>query len=350
MARAKKPTKKKFTGTKGRLLFLQRYLLEHTDDNHVITTEDLLKLYRENGFKCQRTTIPDDFAALIDSGMDIIIEQVSRNETSMNAYHIGTRLFELPELKLLVDAVSSSRFITTEKSEMLINKLTQLTNEENRSSLISRIYTADRLKTSNTNILVNIDVVYKAIQNKKKISFHYWDCTPDKEKVFRRDGEEYIASPYALVWDDDRYYVPAYSDRRGYTVKYRIDRMCDIIELEEEAHIDPEFNVAEYTRKVIKMFEDGLTEETVILRAQNARMQNILDRFGEETKTSIVDDNTFRAEVVVVPSSTFFGWVLQYKGGILIESPEHVKNDYENMLSDILLMQKHDNLDNQTEK
>jgi len=340
MAKAKKPTKTKFTGTKGRLLFLQKYLLEHTDDNHIITTEDLLNLYKENGFKCQRTTIPDDFAALINSGMDIIVEQVSRNETSMNAYHIGNRLFELPELKLLVDAVSSSRFITAEKSEMLIHKLTQLTNEENRSSLVSRIYASERLKTSNPNILVNIDVVYKAIQDKKKISFHYWDYTPDKEKVFRHDGVEYIASPYALVWDDDRYYVPAYSDRRGYTVKYRIDRMCDIVELDENAHIDPEFNVAEYTRKVIKMFEDGLPEEKVILRAQNARMQNILDRFGEETKTSIVDSETFRAEVVVVPSSTFFSWVMQYKGTILIEAPEHVKNDYESMFSDILLKQR----------
>jgi predicted DNA-binding transcriptional regulator YafY len=340
MARTKKLTKSKFTGTKGRLLFLQKYLLEHTDDNHVVTTEDLLNLYKENGFKCQRTTIPDDFAALINSGMDIIIEQVSRNETSMNAYHIGNRLFELPELKLLVDAVSSSRFITAEKSEMLIHKLTQLTNEENRSSLVSRIYTSERLKTSNTNILVNIDVVCKAIQDRKKISFHYWDYTPNKEKVFRRDGEEYIASPYALVWDDDRYYVPAYSDRRGCTVKYRIDRMCDIVELAENAHTDPEFNVAEYTRKVIKMFEDGQTEEEVMLRAQNARMQNILDRFGEDTKTSVVDDNTFRAEVVVVPSSTFFSWVMQYKGEILIEAPEHVKRAYEDMFSDILIKQQ----------
>lgn len=171
MARAKKPTKAKFTGTKGRLLFLQKYMLEHTDDNHVVTTEDLLKIYQENGYKCQRTTIPDDFAALINAGMDIIIEQVSRNETSMNAYHIGSRLFELPELKMLVDAVSSSRFITAEKSEVLISKLTQLTNIENRKSLTAKIYTADRLKTSNTNVLVNIDVIEKAIDARKRFHF-----------------------------------------------------------------------------------------------------------------------------------------------------------------------------------
>ncbi len=219
MASTKKSEKARFTGTKGRLLFLQRYMLEHTDDNHVVTTEDLLKLYQKNGFKCQRTTIPDDFAALINAGMDIIVEQVSRNETSMNAYHIGSRLFELPELKMLVDAVSSSRFITAEKSDVLVEKLSQLTNEENRASLTAKIYTADRLKTSNTNVLVNIDVIEKAIDSKKKLSFHYWDFTPDKKKVLRHDGEEYIASPYALIWNDDRYYMAAYSDKRDKLVK-----------------------------------------------------------------------------------------------------------------------------------
>lgn len=327
-------------GTKGRVLFLRKYLEDHTDDNHIITTEELINLYAQNGYKAQRQTIADDVAVLIASGFEIIIEQVARNRTKTNAYHIGARLFELPELKLLVDATSSSRFITAEKSELLISKLSQLTNEENRASLVSRIFTSDRLKTSNTNVLVNIDVVYQAIQDKKKISFHYWDYTATKEKVFRHDGQEYIASPYALVWDDDRYYVPSYSDQREKTVKYRIDRMCDVVELEEDAYIDPEFNVAQYAKKVIKMFDDDLPEETVYLRCENSFMQNILDRFGEETKTEIVDDESFRAEVVVVPSSTFFSWVMQFKGGILIEGPNDVKESYENILFEIMNKQR----------
>ena len=323
-------------GSKGRVLFLRKYLEDHTDDDRIITTEELINLYAENGFKAHRQTIADDIAVLIASGFEIIVEQIARNRTKTNAYHIGARLFELPELKLLVDATSSSRFITAEKSELLINKLAQLTNEENRPSLVSRIHTAERLKTSNTNVLVNIDVVYQAIQDKKKISFHYWDYTPTKEKIFRHDGQEYIASPYVLVWDDDRYYVPAYSDRREKTVKYRIDRMCDVIELEDDAYIDPTFNVAEYTKKVIKMFEDDLAEERVVLRCQNEFMQNILDRFGEETETTVVDDETFRAEVNVVPSSTFFSWIMQFKGGILIEGPTEVKESYQKLLADIL--------------
>lgn len=324
------------SGSKGRVLFLQKYLEEHTDDDHFITTEELINLYEKNGYKAQRQTIADDVAVLISSGFEVIVNQIARNKTKTNAYHIGARLFELPELKLLVDAVSSSRFITAEKSELLISKLSQLTNEENRDGLVARIYTGDRLKTTNPNVLVNIDTIYNAIRDKKKITFHYWDYAPNKEKVLKHDGEDYVASPYVLIWNDDRYYVPCFSDKHQNTVKYRVDRMCDVQILDEEAYIDPNFNVAEYSKKVIKMYDDNLPEKNVTLRCKNELMRNVLDRFGEDVKTTIVDEESFRARVTVVPSSTFFGWVLYYKGGILIEKPAEVKRNYEEMLSVIL--------------
>ncbi len=320
-------------GSKGRVLFLQKYLEEHTDDDHVITTEELIKLYEANGYKAQRQTIADDVAVLVSSGFEVIVNQVARNKTKTNAYHIGARLFELPELKLLVDAVSSSRFITAEKSELLIKKLSQLTNEENRNDLSARIYTGDRLKTTNPNVLVNIDTIYNAIRDKKKITFHYWDYAPNKEKVLKHDGADYVFSPYVLLWNDDRYYVPGYSEKHQDTVKFRVDRMCDIQIMDEEAHIDPEFNAAEYSKKVIKMYDDKLPERAVTLRCQNEYMKNVLDRFGEDIKTTTVNKDSFRARVTVVPSSTFFGWVMQYKGGILIERPAEVKRNYEEMLS-----------------
>ena len=323
-------------GSKGRVLFLRKFLEEHTDDDHFITTEELIKLYEKNGYKAQRQTIADDVAVLISSGFEVIVNQIARNKTKTNAYHIGARLFELPELKLLVDAVSSSRFITAEKSELLISKLSQLTNEENRDGLVARIYTGDRLKTTNPNVLVNIDTIYNAIRDKKKITFHYWDYAPNKEKVLKHDGEDYVASPYVLIWNDDRYYVPCFSDKHQNTVKFRVDRMCDVQILNEEAYIDPNFNVAEYSKKVIKMYDDNLPEKNVTLRCKNELMRNVLDRFGEDIKTTIVDEESFRARVTVVPSSTFFGWVLYYKGGILIEKPAEVKRNYEEMLSVIL--------------
>ena len=329
-------------GSKGRVLFLRKYLEEHTDDDHFITTEELIKLYEKNGYKAQRQTIADDVAVLVSSGFEVIVNQVARNKTKTNAYHIGARLFELPELKLLIDAVSSSRFITAEKSELLISKLSQLTNEENRKDLVARIYTGDRLKTTNPNVLVNIDTIYTAIRDVKKITFHYWDYAPDKKKVLKHDGQDYVASPYVLIWNDDRYYVPCYSEKHQDTVKFRVDRMCDIQVLDEEAYIDPEFNAAEYSKKVIKMYDENLPERIVTLRCLNDRMRNVMDRFGEDIKTTIIDENSFRAKVSVVPSSTFFGWVLQYKGGVLIEKPADVKRRYEEMLS--VIMEKQSDL------
>ncbi len=326
-------------GNKGRILFLRAYLEEHTDDDHFITTEELINLYEENGYKAQRQTIANDVAVLVSSGFEVIVNQIARNKTKTNAYQIGARLFELPEIRLLVDAVSSSRFITAEKSELLISKLSQLTNVENRDWIPARIYINDRLKTTNSNILVNIDTIYKAICNRKKITFNYWDYTPSKEKVLSHDSKDYNVSPYALIWNDDRYYILSYSEKNRRMVKFRVDRMCEVQILEAEACIDSNFNVAEYSKKAIKMFDDNLPEKMVMLRCLNEHMKNVLDRFGEEIKTITVDKETFRARISVLPSSTFFGWVLQYKGGILIEGPAEVKRKYEGMLSAILAKQ-----------
>ena len=327
-------------GSKARVLFLLQYLADHTDDDHYITTEELIRLYEKNGFKAQRQTIADDVAVLAASGFDVIVNQVARNKTKTNAYHVGARLFELPELKMLVDAVSSSRFITAEKSELLIRKLSKFTNEENRQELSARIFIEDRLKTSNANVFVNIDTVCNAIRKQKKISFYYWDYTPRKEKVLRNDGELYIVSPYALVWNDDRYYAPSYSDKHQTVVQYRVDRMYKVQILEEDAHCDPNFNVADYSRKVIKLYDDNLPEKTVTLRCLNKHMKNVIDRFGEDIQTRVIDEDHFNACVSVVPSSTFFGWVMQFKGGILIEKPAEVKRDYERMLAEILAKQQ----------
>ena len=328
------------SGTKGRLLFLERYLLEHTDENHALTTEDILAVCREHGYKSQRATVWDDMAVLYAAGLEVMREQVASNRTSMNAYYVGERLFEMAELRMLVDAVSSSRFITAEKSDLLISKLARLTNEQNRASLTWKIYNAQRAKTTNPNVFVNMEEIRAAIDAHRKISFHYWDYTPAKERILRHDGELYIASPYALIWDDDRYYAAAWSDKREKIVKYRVDRMCDVKVLDEAAVRDESFNPAAYARSVIKMYDGDLPETTITLLCENELMQNVLDRFGEETGTELAGDKSFRATVNVVPSSTFFGWVFQYQGGILIESPEEVKTEYELMLKEIIKRQE----------
>jgi len=321
--------------TKGRILFLERYLLDHTDDENSVTMEDLIHIYEENGYKANRHTISDDIATLNEYGIEIIGERRGNG----NAYHIGTRLFELAELKMLIDAVSSSRFLTKTKSDLLIEKITTLTNEENRSSLTAKIFTADQIKTSNTAVFIATDIICKAIEAEKKVQFHYVDYTPEKQKVLRNDGQLYSVSPYALIWNDDRYYLAAQYKQEDAVVTFRVDRMCDVDISEEDTANAESFNPSEYVRKTVLMFDDGLEEQEVVLCCENKLMQNVIDRFGEEIETTRIDESSFRAKVRVRPSRTFFSWVFGFCGGILIAEPEAVREDYEKQLRNVIYRQ-----------
>ena len=323
------------TGNKGRVLFLERYMMEHTDDDHVVTTDELIHIYEENGYKANRNTIRDDVATLNAAGIEILSERVGNGK----AYHIGARLFEMAELKMLVDAVSSSRFITMGKSETLIGKLAKLTNEENRATLTARIFTADRIKTSNTAVFNTTDTICRAMEEGKKIRFHYWNYNPQKEHVLRHEGDWFIASPHALIWNDDRYYVAAYSDFREKVVNFRVDRMCDVEVTDDPAVKDDGFNPSDYTKSTIKMLDDDLDEIEVTLACDNPFMQNIVDRFGEEVETEVVDEDSFKASVTVRPSKTFFSWVVGFCGGIRIAEPADVKERFEETLRMVLFCQ-----------
>lgn len=204
---------------KGRLLFLEHYLQTNTDENHTISTDELIDLYTSNGFKANRNTIRDDIEVLLTYGVDVIKTYKSK----ARAYYLGNRIFDLAEVKTLVDAVSSSRFITSQKSEELIQKLTQLTSVHNRESLTHSAFTADRIKTDTPSIFIVIDRINDAISRGKKIKFQYIDYLPDKTEVLRHDGKVYVVSPQAFIWNDDRYYVPSYSEEKGCIVPFRVD-------------------------------------------------------------------------------------------------------------------------------
>lgn len=270
--------------------------------------------------------------SFVSAGSAHLSERVGKGK----GYHIGARLFELAELKMLVDAVSSSRFITMGKSEMLIGKLAKLTNEQNRAALTAKIFTADRIKTGNTAVFNTTDTICRAIENGRKIRFHYWNFNPQKEHVLRHNGEWFIASPYALIWDDERYYLAAFSDFREKVVTFRVDRMCDVGVIDEEAVVDEDFNAAEYARSTIKMIDEDYPEMTVTLICDNPFMQNVVDRFGEEIETEVINDNCYRASVTVRPSKTFFAWVTGFCGGIRIAEPSDVKERFEATLQEIL--------------
>ena len=308
--------------TKSRLLFLQNYLFENTDDNHSISTNDLIAVLEANGFKANRKTVKDDVEMLIDADYDILIDKDGKS----NSYHYGSRTFQLPELKMLVDAVSSSRFISAEKSDVLIQKLTSLASKYEAQELTAKVFTADRIKADNGKIFLITDIVSRAIEQSRKISFQYYDYLPTKEKVLRNDGEVYIISPYALIWSEDRYYLVGYSDKRETLTPFRVDRMTVPEILEEDAVENTSFNPADFTNKVIQMYSG--TEQTVTLRCENDTMRSVIDKFGDNIRVNIVDDQHFTAQVQVQTSQTFYAWVFTFAGEIEITEPESVRSEY----------------------
>ena len=321
---------------KGRLLFLEHYLQTYTDDQHSISTDELMEIYANNGFKANRNTIRDDISILTFSGIDVIQSYKGKQR----AYHIGGRIFDLAEVKTLVDAVCSSHFIAAKKSEELIQKLTQLTSIHNRDMLAHSAFTAGRIKAETPNIFITIDKINDAISRGKKISFQYIYYKPDKTEVMRHDGKKYVVSPQTLLWNDDRYYVPSYSEEKGCIIPFRVDRMRNVEILEAERFIDSSFDSCEYTRKVMKMYDGELPEQEVMLIADNKHMLSIIDRFGEDIQTAVVDEEHFKAVITVCPSVTFFAWVFQFSGGIRIAGPEDVKEKYRELLTRILTEQE----------
>ncbi|MCR5540840.1 MAG: WYL domain-containing protein [Ruminococcus sp.] len=324
------------SNTKARILFLEHYLTEHTDEQHMVTAEELMKICEDNGYKANRNTLRDDIAVLQEQSVDVIIDHVGK----FKAFYIGMRLFESAEIKTLIDAVSSSRFITAEKSEALIEKLSQLTCKHDRQSLINSSVSSDRIKTESTGIFLTIDTVNTAINERKKISFQYVDYLPTKEEILRHEGKKYVVSPQALLWNDDRYYVPSYSEEKKGIIPFRIDRMRNVGIIDEQAFKDHEFVPSEYSRKVLKMYDGDIPEKKVVIEADNKYLINVIDRFGEDVETKQLNEDRFSAQIFVKPSSTFFAWVFQFRGEVIITAPNDVKENYIKMLTNAVDSQK----------
>ena len=313
-----------------RLLFLERFLMENTDEDTAVTTGDILDAYEKHNFGGNRNLVPADIEKLREAGIEI----ESQKEGRINTYKIAKRPFSTAELQTLIDAVSSSQFITKEKSDEMIHKLASMSIEKKRAQLTAKTFTADRIKTESPEIFSAIDCIGEAIERGKQISFQYIDYLPDKTMVLRHNGKVYQVSPIVRIWRDERYYVRCIDPEKGERAKvnYRIDRMRNVKMLKEYAEKDPDFNPAEYAVQVQQMFDDGKEAEDVVLIARNNRMINIIDRFGEQIETSIADGEHFRATVNVVPSNTFFAWVFEFGGEIRVEGPERVRKAFGEMI------------------
>ena len=306
------------------LLLLRQYLHQHTDEQHPVSVTDILAFWQQHGIQAGRKSVYTDIELLQNAGMDIVCVKSSQNK-----YFVGQRLFELPELKLLVDAVESSRFITEKKSTALIKKLGHLTSTAQAEQLNRRIYMGGTPKPENESIYYNVDTIHNAVQKKQQITFQYFEYTPKKEKVLKHDGYKYRFSPYAMIWNRDCYYAVGWSEKHGKIAQFRVDRMTAVEPLEQTAVQTPDFDPAEYVRKVFGMYPDNLC--TVELLCDNEIMRSVIDRFGENVQTETVDEQHFRATVEVAPSPPFFSWVFTFSGKIRIVSPAAVLEEMQDM-------------------
>lgn len=317
---------------KQKLLYIMQYLLERTDEEHAVTAQDILDYLRKNGISAERKSVYADIEALRQFGLDIL-----RRGDRDGGYYIASRQFELPELKLLVDAVQASKFITTKKSRELIHKLESLCSREEAKQLHRQVVVADRGKAVNENIYYNVDMIYNAIAANVKVRFRYFEWTVRKEMKLRRGGEQYLVSPWLLTWDDENYYLIAFDDRSGMIRHYRVDKMLGIELTGEERSGREEFadfDIAGYSKKTFGMFAGE--EETVTLRCGEGLTGVMIDRFGTGVSMRGAGKDEILVRVNVAVSRQFFGWVTGLGPGVRIVGPARVVSEYRTYLSEIL--------------
>ena len=311
-----KGTKQKF-----KLIYIIKYLLENTDENHKVTMADILKYLEQHEITAERKGIYNDIEAIRELGIEVIGEKVGRNFY----YYVAERDFEIAQLKLLVDAIQSSKFITEKKSGELIKKLGSLVSVHDAKKLQRQVYVAGRTKTLNESIFYNIDAIHNAIGENQRIRFQYFQWNMKKEMELRKNGEFYEVSPWALLWEDENYYLIAFDCASLQMRHYRVDKMLKIscLELEREGREEFEkLNMADYTRRNFGMFAGE--EEMVKLEVHKRLLGVILDRFGREVMIIPADEEHFRVNVRVSVSNQFFGWIFGLGGDVKILSPENV--------------------------
>ena len=304
-----------------KMLYLVKILSEETDDNHALTLQDIKYRLDTYGVNADRKTLYSDFSELEKYGLEIIKEQDGRNVR----YHLATRTFELPELKLLVDAVQSSKFITEKKSRQLIKKLESLVSIYEAQHLNRQVLITGRIKAMNESIYYNVDMIHEAINADRQIRFQYFQWNVNRKQELRKNGEGYQISPWCLRWDDENYYMVAYDACDRKIKHYRVDKIIrlSITALAREGKQEfKEFDAAKYTKSLFGMYGGNL--KRVALEARNEMAGVLIDRFGKDIVIIPQDEQHFTAYVDVIASRHFLGWIISLGDGVRIVGPEDV--------------------------
>ena len=306
-----------------KLLYLYDILMEKTDENHPMTVKDMISELAKYGISAERKSIYDDLELLCDVyGMDIV--QV---KSKSFGYYVGSRQFELAELKLLVDSVQSAKFMTDKKSLSLISKIEQLAGHHEAQLLRRQVYVTNRVKAVNENIYYNVDRIHDAIARNRQITFRYFEWTMEKTKKYRKDGKLYTETPIALTWDDENYYLITYKQKYMSFTHYRVDKM-ESISITDDERVMPEadFDLAGYSKKVFSMF--GGEEESVTVEFDASLAGVVIDRFGLDVNMYRINDTKFNANLRVAVSNQFFSWIMNFGAKAKITAPERVAKEF----------------------
>ncbi len=311
-----------------KLIKIARFLEEKTDETHSVSTADIINMLSENGITAERKSIYSDIEALQSLGMDINITR-GRN----GGFNLLSREFQLTELKLLVDAIQSSRFITQKKSFELIKKIGNLVSEYERKELEREVYIVNRIKNENESIYYNTDNIYSAIRDDRQISFLYYNYGTDKKKIYHNAGNPIRVSPFALQYDNEKYYLIAYESKTALIKHYRVDKM-DKVEIINESRDGKgyfrKFDVAEYSNATLMMFSGKI--EPVTIKCPDKFAGAVIDKFGKKVKFIPTEDGEYTVTVDAALTPTLYSWVFTFGGEMTITAPEKAVNQYKEQL------------------
>ncbi|MDO5331943.1 MAG: WYL domain-containing protein [Bacillota bacterium] len=311
----------KGTKQKYKLWYLIKIMEELTDDEHSLTMSEILTELEKYGITAERKSIYDDFEAMRDLGFDVVGDDSGR----YYSYFLGSRDFELPELKLLVDVIGSSKFITEKKSKTLIKKLESFTSVYNAKKLDRQVTVSNRVKTMNESIYFNVDIIHTAIAENCQVRFKYFSINAKKEIEYRRDGEFYYVSPWALLWNEENYYLVAYDEEDEKIKHFRVDKMnkmCLVDADREGAKVFSKFNVAEYAKKTFGMYSGEMVN--VKMEFDNDIAGVVIDRFGKDVRIIKNDKKKFVVSEEVQVSSLFYAWMFGLGDKAKILGPQSV--------------------------
>lgn len=316
-----------------KILYLLRILQEETDERHPLGAAALLQRLEAYGIQAERKSVYDDIEQLRGFGYDIVFVK-SRTQ---GGYYLGSREFELPELKLLVDAVQASKFMTARKSRELIGKLERFASREEGRQLQRQVYVAGRIKTEQENIYYNVDAIHRALQEQVQVSFLYMEWGLDGKLHPRKEGALYRVSPWALLWSDENYYMIGFDGEAAMIKHYRVDKMQRIGLLEEKRQGEEEFShfdLPAYANRTFGMYGGQVTQVNLVF--PNGMAGVVMDRFGKDTRMRRVDDGHFQARVTVAVSGQFFGWLAGLGSQVRLAGPPEVVSAYRRHLQDIV--------------